>query len=170
MPKQIALVRAINLKSYNRVAMADLRAMFEGLGFTDVVTLLQTGNVVFKSDEPAAKLETLLEKEAKKILGLDTDFMVRSAAQWRTIIARNPLTAEAKRDPARLVLMVCKEAPGSSLKVTGVTQEEVVHTRGREIYIWYPDGQGRSKLKLGARGTSRNWNTVLKLAALTSAR
>jgi uncharacterized protein (DUF1697 family) len=166
MAVQIALLRAVNLGPHNKVAMPDLRAMLGDLGFSDVRSLLQSGNLVFRGNPTGAKLEKLLETEARKRLGLDTDFIVRSAAQWQGVIAANPFPAEAKLDPAHLVVMACKSAPGKTVKLTGA-RREVVRTNGKEIYIYYPDGIGRSRLKVGAIGTGRNWNTVLKLGALT---
>ena len=168
MTVQIALVRAINLGSQMRVAMEDLRALATGLGFTDARTYVQSGNLVFGSTLPSARVELMLEQAGKKKLGLGTDFMVRTAAQWRAIVARNPFPEQARKDPAHLVLMVCKKAPGKTLKIAGA-KKEIVRVSGREIYIVYPDGIGRSRLKLNAHGTARNWNTVLKLQALSSA-
>jgi uncharacterized protein (DUF1697 family) len=163
----IALLRAINLGSHKKVAMTDLKALLTDLGFGDVRTLLQTGNLVFDSKPTGEKLERLLETEAKKNLGLDTDFMVRTAAQWKKIVAANPFPKEAKADPAHMVLMACKTAVGKDLKITGA-KREIVRAKGKEIYIVYPDGIGRSRLKIGTVGTGRNWNTVLKLAAMTT--
>ena len=162
----IALLRAINLGSHKAVAMADLRELFTDLGLEDVRTLLQTGNVVFRSDARPPALERLLEKEAADRLGLETEFYVRTGAEWQAIVKANPFTKEAKQDPAHLVLTVCKNAPGNTSKATGVGRE-VFRASGREVYIVYPDGIGRSRLKLNVVGTGRNWNTVLKLAALT---
>lgn len=163
----IALLRAVNLGSHNKVAMGDLRKMATDLGFEDVRTLLQGGNLVFRSSETGAELERLLETTARKELGLDTDFIVRTAAQWKKIVAGNPFPKEARSDPGHLVLMACKEAPGSSLKISGA-KSEIVKPKGKEIYIVYPDGIGVSRLKLtGFVGTGRNWNTVLKLAEAT---
>ena len=105
--------------------------------------------------------------------------MVRSAAEWDDAVAQNPLRGEAKRDPAHLVAMVLKEAPsGTAVKAlqAAIVGREVVRAGGKQLYITYPDGQGRSKLTnaviekhLGTRGTARNWNTVLRLAALVRA-
>lgn len=164
---QIALLRAINLGSHNRVAMPELRAMLTDLGFDDVRSVLQSGNLVFRAAPTGAKLERLLEAEARKRLGLDTEFMVRTAKQWDAIIAGNPFPNEARSDPAHLVVMVCKNPPGRPPRVTGA-RREVVHTKGKEIYIYYPDGIGRSRLKVDVVGTGRNWNTVLRLAALAN--
>jgi uncharacterized protein (DUF1697 family) len=103
--------------------------------------------------------------------------MVRTAKEWKTIVARNPFLEQAARDPSHLVVMFFKDAPKASdvaaLRAV-ITGPEIVHADGRQAYITYPDGIGDSRLtntlierKLGVRGTARNWNTVLKLEALT---
>jgi uncharacterized protein (DUF1697 family) len=114
----------------------------------------------------AVKLERLLEQEAEKRLGLRTDFIVRTGAQWDSIVKGNPFPKEAKADPGHLVLMACKQTVGKSVKITG-QRREIVKPLGREIYIYYLDGIGRSRLKIDVVATGRNWNTVLKLSALT---
>ncbi len=173
----IALLRAVNLPGHNAIAMADLRALFTKLGFEDAQSLLQSGNVVFRSDRRTAEeLERLLEKEAEKRLGLATAFFVRSAAEWQQAIAQNPFADEAEHDPAHLLLMALKGAPTpAQVKAlqAAIVGREVVRARGRQAYLVYPDGVGRSRLttaviekKLGTSGTARNWNTVRKLAAL----
>lgn len=167
MTVHIALLRAVNLGPHKKVAMADLRALLTDLGFDNVRSLLLSGNLVFESKPTGAALERTLERAAKEALGLDTEFMVRTAAQWKKVVAGNPFTAEAKRDPSHLVVMACKEAAGKALKVTGA-RRELVHPKGKEIYVYYPDGIGRSRLKIHTVGTMRNWNTVLKIAAAAS--
>ncbi|HEV2737817.1 MAG TPA: DUF1697 domain-containing protein [Candidatus Elarobacter sp.] len=173
----IALIRGINVGGHVMVAMADLRAFFGALGFRDARTLLQSGNVVFSGTaQTDAELEVRLEKEAAKRLGLRTSFLVRSAAEWADVVARNPFPNEAQRDPSRLHVMFLKSAPAApavEALQAAVTGPEVVRAGARHLYITYPDGAGRSKLtgaliekKLGTTGTARNWNTVLKLAAL----
>jgi len=160
--------------------MADLRDLLGALGMQDARTLLQSGNAVFRSHVPAAdKVERLLEDGAAKRLDLSTEFFVRSASEWARVIDANPFRDEAKRDPARLVVMVLKEAPERAAVAAlqkAVKGREQVRAKGREAFITYPDGQGRSKLTialierhLSTRGTARNWNTVLKLAALAAA-
>ena len=165
MPAYAALLRAVNLGPHNKVAMGDLRAMAEDLGLTDVSTLLQSGNLVFRGTGSASKLEATLEREAERRLGLRTEFMVRTAAQWKKIVAANPFPKEAKTDPGHVVIMACKKAPPSAVKTTGAKRERV-EVVGGEVYVWYPDGIGRSKLRIaGVVGTARNWNTVLKIAS-----
>jgi uncharacterized protein (DUF1697 family) len=173
---RIALLRAINLAGFNRVAMADLRELMTSLGLEDVTTLLQSGNVVFRSKETPDRLEQLLERAAEKEFGLRLDFFVRTADEWKAMIAANPFRDEAKSDPGHLLAVALKAAPAAA-QVTALQQaikgREIVRAKGRFAYIVYPDGIGRSKLTsalsekmLGTRGTGRNWNTVLKLAAL----
>ena len=175
----IALLRAVNVAGHQIVAMADLRAWLEKLGFSDVKTLLQSGNLVFGGGRRrGAALEAFLEAEATKRLKLTTDFIVRTPAEWKAAIAANPFTAFAKRDPARLLLYALKGAPAAAqiaaLEKAVVGAEEVAVV-GAHLYAAYPDGAGKSKLTtavidrtLGVRGTGRNWNTVQKLAALAA--
>ena len=177
MATYIGLVRAINLAGRNVVAMGDLRDLMAALGLEDARTLLQSGNVVFRSSVAStSRIERLLEEGAAERLGLSLVFFVRSAAEWARVIAANPFPDEAKNDPARLFAVVLKEAPGRAAVAAlqkAIKGREVVRAKGREAFITYPDGQGRSKLTmalierhLGSAGTARNWNTVLKLAAV----
>lgn len=162
------------------MAMADLRDLLTKLGFADARSLLQSGNLVFRSDRRnPAQLERLLEAEAEKRLGLQTDFFVRSAEEWKELVARNPFRKEAERDPGHLVVLFLKDAPPlEAVKAlqAAIKGPEVVRAEGRQAYVVYPIGIGRSRLthtliekKLGTRGTGRNWNTVLKLGALADA-
>ena len=165
MTVHIALLRAVNLGPHNKVSMADLKRLLADLGFGNPRTLLQSGNAVFDSKVTGAKLEKQLEDAARKSLRLNTDFIVRTAKQWDAIVARNPFPKEAKADPGHLVLLACKDKVPNDVKITGVKRERV-ELAGKDVYIVYPDGIGVSRLKIGAVGTARNWNTVLKLAAL----
>lgn len=175
----IALLRAVNVGGRS-VAMAQLRAMLAELGCGNPRTLLQSGNAVFALEartSPAA-FEATLEAQALRRFNMPVAFMLRSAAEWNTIIARNPFPEAAQRDPAHLLLMALKGAPtAAAIKALrdGYNGPETIHVAGREAYLIYPEGIGRSKLtnalierKLGVAGTARNWNTVLKLAALAA--
>lgn len=181
MTRYIGLLRAINLPGHNQVAMADLRQLLTRLGFEDPCTLLQSGNIVFGCDRRrAADLESALEAEAERRLKVATDFFVRSAEEWRDLVAGNPFSTEAERDPGHLVVMVFKDSPSAQAVKdlqAAITGSEVVRAEGRQAYIVYPNGIGRSRLtnaliekKLRTRGTGRNWNTVLKLDALLDRR
>ncbi len=177
MPTYIGLLRAINLGPHNRVAMGDLRTMCATIGLDEAKTLLASGNVVFQSRIASGdKLEQALEAASIKHLGVTTDYFVRSAEEWKAIIKANPFPKEARSDPGHLLLMCLRQAPTaaqvSALQAT-IKGREIVKARGKQAYFVYPDGVGRSKLTiqviekaLGARGTARNWNTVLKLGEL----
>jgi len=162
---------------HNKVAMADLRDLATSLGFTDVRTVLQSGNLVFNgAARTAAGIEKLFEIESTKRLGLTTSFFVRTAAEWKKIVAGNPFLDEAKSDPSHLALMVLKDKPAKkSLDVLKgcIVGREYFHASGRELYAVYPDGFAKTKFtlplidrKLQTLGTGRNWNTVLKLTKL----
>ena len=177
MSTHIGLLRAVNLAGRNRLGMAELRELLSGLGFEDVHTVLQSGNVLFRGGGRAsARLEQVLEKAVHERLGLQTDFFVRTAGDWKDVIAGNPFPQEARRDPGHLLVMFTKGVPGRAEVAAlqrAITGREVVRAKGRQAYIVYPDGVGRSRLTsaliekmLGSRGTARNWNTVLKLGAL----
>ena len=182
MNTHIALLRGVNVGGHQKVPMTDLRALVAKLGFTDVRSLLHSGNLVFRSDGPSgseasAEIERLLQAELKKRVGIDTDFFVRSASEWKAVIAKNPFRKEAERDPAHLAAMFLKDAP-TAKQVAALEQaivgRETFRVEGRLAYIVYPDGTGNSKLtsalidrKFETRGTGRNWNTELKLAAMS---
>src|SRR5438067_3362090 len=126
----VALLRGINVGGHNLIAMADLRNLLGDLGFTDVKSLLQSGNVVFKSARrTAAGLERLLETQTAERLGASADFIVRSASEWEEIVARNPFAKEAKDDPSHLLVMFLKTAPAekdvSALRAS-ITGPEIV--------------------------------------------
>jgi len=174
---EIALIRGVNVGGHQAVAMSDLRDLLTQLGFDGARSLLQSGNLIFQCDaQRSSGLESLLEIEAEKRLGLHADFLIRNAKEWREVVARNPFRKEAKRDPSHLVVMFLKAAANAKdVKAVeaAITGPEIIRADGRQVYIVYPDGIGKSRLtnvllekKLGVRGTSRNWNTVLKIAAL----
>jgi uncharacterized protein (DUF1697 family) len=174
---QIALLRAVNVGGI-KVSMADLRGLLTDLGFSAVQTLLNSGNAVFRAkNKTGATLEKFLETEFAQRTGSQTDFFVRSVKEWKSIIARNPFTEEAKRDPGHLLVVVLKRAPTNqeveALRAA-ITGPEIFQDDGKQAYMYYSAGVGTSKLttkliekKLGTPNTGRNWNTVLKLAALS---
>ena len=180
MTTHIGLLRAVNLAGRNKIRMGDLRKLLTEAGMEDVRSLLQSGNLVFRSRTPnTTELESLLECTAVKGLGIRTDSFVRSVYDWETLVTGNPFAAEAQRDPGHLLVMFLKKAPGRdevSALQKAITGREVIHTKGRHAYVIYPDGVGRSRLTtaviekhLGTRGTGRNWRTVLRLGALAGA-
>lgn len=171
----VALLRGINMGGHKKMAMSDLRELAEGLGFSGVQTLLQSGNLVFGgSSATPAKLEKQLETALAKKLGLTTSVLVRSAAEWTKLVARNPFAKEAERDPSHMALMLLKDkpaAPAITALRKAIVGREVFEADGRALYAYFPDGFGTSKFTtalidrvLSTTVTARNWNTVLKIA------
>ncbi|MFI5384885.1 MAG: DUF1697 domain-containing protein [Fimbriimonadales bacterium] len=178
MRSHIALLRGINVGGNNLVRMADLRGFFLNLGLSDAQTLLQSGNVVFRAvGRTSEELETLLEEQAEEHLGIRITFMVRTSQEWNDLIAENPFPAEAESDPSHLLAVALKdEAPADGIVAlqAAISGPERIAGSGRHLYVVYPDGMGPSKVsrtpgwnKLVGPGTARNWNTVLKIAAMT---
>jgi len=175
---QIALLRAINVGGRSAVAMSDLREFISELGFKDARSLLQSGNLVFDAGRRTGPtLERLLEREAAKRLDLKTDFFVRNAKELDAIVAKNPFRKEARDDPGHLVVMFLKQAPDAEAVEAlraAIKGREVIRAAGRQMYIVYLDGIGRSRLtnaviegKLGTRArdaigipcsSSRSWH------------
>jgi uncharacterized protein (DUF1697 family) len=172
----VALLRAVNVGGRNAVPMGALRAMADDLGFEDPRTLLQSGNLVFRSAKPHATIAALVEAEVRQRYGAAIDVIVRSAADWQRLIDHNPFVREAVDDPSRLAVMCCKDAPASAALAkleAAIVGRECARAVGTNVYLTYPDGQGTSRLTnaviercLATRGTVRNWNTVTKIAAL----
>jgi uncharacterized protein (DUF1697 family) len=177
MPRHIALLRGINLGSRRRVAMADLRDLLTSLGYEDVRTLLQSGNVAFDSKRSGKPLERELYKELSAKFGFDIPVVVRTRAQLAGIVDRDPL-ADVADDPKRYQVTFLSDKPSAkrvgALSELDVAPEQFV-VSGREIYAWHPDGMQRSKLaaaltdqRLGVTATARNWNTVRTPSASSS--
>ena len=178
MKTHITLLRGINVGGNKKVAMADLRAFVEAIGFREARTLLQSGNLVFRSDgqRDDAALENFLDEQAAKHLGLSTKFLVRTAAEWSHVIVRNPFPEAAQTCPGRLLVMFFRESPTpeavQTLRAVMIPSERI-HPEGKHLYLACPDGVGDSKManvlmspRFSKTATGRNWNTILKLAAL----
>ncbi len=157
--------------------MGDLREFLTELGFTKVQTLLQSGNVVFESEDRDLKeLETYLSQQVEQRFELTTEFVVRTPADLASVIERNPFPDEAIQDPGHFLVLFMKSVPAEkdlALLQGSIVGREVIQADGQHIYAIFPDGIGDSKLtsqldrKLGKSWTGRNWNTVTKLAAMT---
>lgn len=179
MPVYIGLLRAVNVAGANPVSMDALRTVLSRMGFEGVQSLLQSGNVVFRSSaRDEGKLERRLELRVARDLGLRTDFFLRTAEEWDSVISENPFPREAEDDPGHLIVTALKDPPPKAAWTAldgAIHGREYVRGVGRHAYIVYPDGVGRSRLTaaliekhLGTRGTNRNWNTVRKLGILAS--
>jgi uncharacterized protein (DUF1697 family) len=181
MPAYIAMLRGINVSGHKPVKMDKLRASFEKLGFSNVSTYVQSGNVIFEAARgPEAQMQAKIEKQILADFGLSVPVVLRTAKELGEIIEHNPFARDASLDQSKFhVTFLSAPSPDKTrdlifpLAVPG----EQIHANGREIYLYCPHGYGISKLsntaiekKLALRATTRNWKTVNALLALTSQR
>jgi uncharacterized protein (DUF1697 family) len=174
--KQIALLRGVNVGGRNRVPMPALREALEASGLEQVVTYVQSGNVVLESSAKPAALARDVESVIADAFALEIAVVVRTRAELAKVVRHDPL-GELAGDEAKLYqVSFCAEKPEQEA-VAKVAERAVDGERllahGREIYAWFPHGVGRSKLaaqlskqKLGTVVTARNWTTVKKLLEL----
>lgn len=175
----VALLRGINVGGKNKLPMKDLRGLFEELGCTDVVTYIQSGNVVYAA--PAALAKRIPEAAAEAIageFGLAVPVVTRSAAELHRVAERNPFL-DSGADPATLHVAFLAGKPAARRMAAldpGRSPPDEYLVQGSEIYLRCPNGVARSKLTnayfdtaLATTSTARNWRTVLKLVELTSA-
>ncbi len=164
MTKYGALLRAVNVGGTGKLPMAELKAMCESAGFSNPRTYIASGNVVFESKLPERAVKAKLEKCLAAYAGKPVDVVVRTGSEMAAVLARNPFKSGAAN---RTVAIFLDEAPpGNTLKsITGQRHEKIA-LGVREIYVYYGDGMGNSKLKIPAakHGTARNMNTIAKLA------
>jgi uncharacterized protein (DUF1697 family) len=170
MPALVALLRGVNVGGNCMLAMADLAALCTKLGFADVRTYIQSGNVVFRTELPAERARAALAQALSAHMGRPIDVVVRDADAMRRVLARNPFP---RAEPAKVAVLFCADpVPKGLLDGLSGPDGEVVVAGGMEVYIHYVQGMGRSKLKLPkALGvlTVRNVNTVAKLSAMADA-
>ena len=170
-----ALLKGINIGG-KKIPMPELKVLVEGLGYSEVKTLLASGNVVFTCPETnGAALEKALEVALEKY-GLKTDVVVRNLAELDAVIAANPFPDAAKDHPSHLLVSFHRDPVPDGLigKIPDIYDgPERLQAIGRELYIDYPDDVGHSKLpqemaklKFPKLATMRNWNTVGKLRDL----
>ena len=171
----VALLRGVNVGKAKRVAMADLRRVVEGLGYRDVATLLNSGNVVFtvpgkRAADPGPRIERALAEQ----LGLASRVTALTAAELATVLAENPL-GEVADNPSRLLVAVFASAALRSRLAPLAEQDwapEVLAVGSRAAYLWMPAGITDSRVAkaldraVGDGQTARNWSTMLKLRAL----
>jgi uncharacterized protein (DUF1697 family) len=168
----VSMLRAVNVGGHGRLTMAALKQAYLALGLDDVQTLLQSGNVLFRSNlRNRDALAKRIVQEIERRFDLKIDVVLRTLAEVKMIVERGP--SSAKLDPSKLHVMFLSGVPDASRQATLVEEHkgpEMIEPRGPEIYLYYPDGMGRSKLstaliehKLDTFGTARNWNTLRKL-------
>ncbi len=177
MKTYVALLRGVNVSGQNKVGMKDLRARLLELGFGDVATYIQSGNIVFRT-AATSDVAKLIERDLREGFGVSVTVLLRTKEQLRRVSTQNPFLTRGI-DPATLHVTFLAETPKPArvrelgAKVSG--PDELV-VRGREVYLRCPNGYGRTKLsnlflerQLGSPATTRNWRTVLTLVGMTDA-
>ncbi|MEP6561096.1 MAG: DUF1697 domain-containing protein [Nakamurella sp.] len=179
MSTQIALIRGINVGTAKRVAMADLRKMLTSLGYTDVRTLLNSGNAIFGTTASVAEVTAAIEKGLEDSLGVPAKVLVRTRAQVATALAADPLgevaTDGSKHFLGFLVGKPTRKAIDDIVELTDHerTAPDIARLVDDHLYLWCPNGISNATFakmnwdkKLGTAVTMRNWNTLTKLVAL----
>jgi uncharacterized protein (DUF1697 family) len=171
----VALLRAVNVGGTGLLPMADLRRIATDLGYGDVATYIQSGNLVLSSDEPATKVASDLAEAIAAETSARPDVIVRTHRQLKALAGRNPFLTRGE-DPAKLHVLFTAgpAAPALSKLDRAAFAPDEAATSGSEVFFFLPGGVGRSKLaaRLGrqqaAVGTLRGWKTVVELLALAA--
>jgi len=177
----ISMLRGINVSGQKKIRMAELRDLYKKLYFTNVETYVQSGNVVFDSnEEEQAALSAIIEKEIEQSFGYSVSVLVRTADDLQKVIDSNPFLNERNEDSARLYVTFLSHAPLESklnnLYVAECKKDEFF-VKDKEIFLFCPNGYGRTKLtnnffekKLNLSATTRNWKTVNALCNMANKR
>jgi Uncharacterized protein conserved in bacteria len=197
MKTYISLLRGVNVSGKNRISMPDLKRLYESLGLVDVVTYIQSGNVVFDTGEiDQTKIIKLIEEGLTRSLGGDVRVILRDRISLKRIIDNNPFIIKRKEDPERLYVTCLSGLPveaalknitaagdggGSNPRLNNTwaiasdQDEFIIH--GKEVYLFCPNGYGKTKFsntffekKLNITATTRNWKTVNSLYEIAERR
>ncbi len=173
----VSLFRGINVGGNHIVPMRELKAFHESLGLKDVVTYIQSGNVIFTSDETDTdQLSRRIEEGFAERFGFRSSVAVRTLSELNAIVTKNPFQNQPLLESKALLVLFLVAPPISTAQEdlqSVYSGPEEFHVLGQEIYIYYSTGMGRSKLTvpliekaIKTGGTGRNWNTVLKLQTM----
>jgi uncharacterized protein (DUF1697 family) len=180
MPVVISMLRGVNVGGHNLIKMDALRALYESLKLRKPQTYVQSGNVVFQTDATdLPKLAKKIEDAIERQYSFRPSVVLRTAAELKDAIARNPFPKQAADDPGRLLVAFIAAEPAAEaaekLRAIECSPDELRFS-GRELYIYFPNGQGRPTLKwahvdkaLKLPYTGRNWNSVTKLLEMAEA-
>lgn len=166
MTAYVAFLRAINVGGTGKLPMSDLRKMCKELGFDDAKTYIASGNVAFTSKKAHLTVKKALEERLGEFAGKPIAVFVRTAAEIREVLNKNPFS---DRDPKRTLAIFLDRKPAlAALAAVSGKKNEELQIGAREIYVYYSDGISKSRLKIPAAisGTARNMNTIRKMAGL----
>lgn len=170
MPVLISMLRGVNLGAHNRIKMEALRAMYESLKLEDPRTYVQSGNVIFRTNEKnTAKLATKIQAAIEKTFACRPEVILRTTDELRRAIAATPFPKRHHLEPGKILVTFLAGVPPDPHAALDRLKSypEEMHLIGRELHIYFPNGVGKSKLPwssieklLKVTGTARNWNSV----------
>jgi uncharacterized protein (DUF1697 family) len=174
MPVLISMLRGVNLRSDSRIKMDALRGVYESLRLEQPRTYIQSGNVIFRTQQKnRTELGKKIQNAIERVFGCRPEVILRTTAEMKAAIAASPFRGRRNLEPAKLLVTFLAREPGREAEATLTrfkSYPEEVHLKGRELYIYFPSGVGRSKFPwsqveklLGVAGTARNWNSVRKM-------
>jgi len=170
----ISMLRGVNVGGHNKIKMGALRALYGSLKLRDAQTYVQSGNVIFKTDErDIPRLAKRIADGIERKFGFRPDVILRTASELKDVMARNPFAKRRGIEPGKLLILFLASDPhpeGREKVLRINCDPEELRIDGRELYIYFPNGMGRSKLPwagfgktLKTPGTGRNWNSVTKM-------
>jgi len=170
------MFRGVNVGGHNKIKMDALRALYESLKFEDPRTYVQSGNVIFRTKEKnSTALAKKIQKGIERTFGCCPAVILRTPDELRKAIAATPFGLR-NLEPGKILVTFLAGDPDPNARATLLTLKahpEELHLKGRELYIYFPNGAGKSKLPwssveklLGTTGTARNWNSVTKMLAI----
>jgi uncharacterized protein (DUF1697 family) len=177
MPVLISMLRGVNLGPHNRIKMDALRALYESLKFENPRTYVQSGNVIFRTKEKnSAALAKKIQNAIERTFKCSPEVILRTTDELRKAIAASPFASRHNLEPGKILVTFLATEAGPEARTTLLgfkSYPEEIHLKGRELYIYFPDGAGKSKLPwskveklLQTTGTARNWNSVTNMLAI----
>jgi len=174
MPAIISMLRGVNVGGHNKIKMDALRALYESLKLQSPQTYVQSGNVIFLSPEKnLLRLSQRIQDGIHRKFGFRPEVVLRTSSEFRNVIAKNPFANRRGLDPSKLLVTFLASDPGPQARTAILeidTRGEELHVHGNELYIYFPNGIGKTKLSwplidktLKTSGTGRNWNSVTKM-------
>jgi uncharacterized protein (DUF1697 family) len=177
MPVLISMLRGVNVGPHNRIKMDALRSLYESLKFQDPRTYIQSGNVIFRTKEKnSPALAKKIQNAIERTFACSPEVILRTSNELRKAIAASPFASSRNLEPGKILVtfLAAEPGPGARTTLLGLkAHPEELHLKGRELYIYFPDGAGKSKLPwssveklLKTTGTARNWNSVTNMLAI----
>jgi len=173
----ISMLRGVNVGAHNRIKMDELRELYQSLKLDDPRTFIQSGNVIFHTRQKnLSQIAKSIQDAIGKTFGFRPEVILRTTDELRKAVAASPFADRPSLEPGKILVTFLSAEPGREAHATLAALKgypEELHLKGRELYIYFPNGAGTSKLPwssveklLKVTGTARNWNSVIKMLAM----